>query len=198
MSKKLHILYVPGLGDSRISGQRLAVRIWRIWGVHAEVLQMNWADKESWQQKRDRLLNRIDELLQSGEPLALVGTSAGGSAVINAYAARKSRLVGCVLICGKVNHPETLGDWHRRNVPAFVDSANECAEALQTLDTPDRRRIQSRYAIRDGIVPKQDSHVNGAHNKTVPSIGHIYTIATQITFGAPLFLRFLKRLSGKK
>jgi len=161
--------------------------------VEPELFQMNWGDKEPWTPKFQRLLARIDELVKEGKPVGLVGASAGASAVINTYAARKDHLVGIVCISGKINRPQVIANRYVKNNPAFVTSAYDCEQALKTLDPADRRRILSRYAVFDGIVPHVDSRILGARNRLSPTLGHSPTIATQIVFGAPGFLRFLKQ-----
>lgn len=193
MKKPLHLIYIPGLGDSNPTNQRRAVATWRWWGVQAELFHMNWADKEPWEPKFTRLLDRIDALDQAGEAIGLVGASAGAAAAINAFAARKDKIVGVVLIAGKVNRPEAIGERYRREDPAFVTAAYDCEKALVTLDAADRRRILSRYALADETVYKPDSRIPGARNRLAPSIEHAFTIATQITLGAPSFIYFLKR-----
>src|SRR5947209_4364524 len=94
----LYIIYIPGLGDKKSVGQQKAISTWRIWGVKAELCKMNWSDDEPWNSKFKRLLARIDDLTAQHKQVALAGASAGASAVINAYAARKDTVVGCVLI----------------------------------------------------------------------------------------------------
>jgi hypothetical protein len=153
---------------------------------------MNWADKEPWPPKLERLLARIDELNKEGKPVGLIGVSAGASAVINAYAARKDKIVGVVAIAGKMNHPEAIGSRYAQRNPSFVTSARDCEQALRTLTPANRKHILSRFALLDGIVPRRDSVISGARNRFSPTIGHVFTIVCQITFGAPSFLRFLK------
>jgi pimeloyl-ACP methyl ester carboxylesterase len=193
MKRKLHLIYVTGLGDSNPRGQRLAVKTWRWWGVKSEMFQMNWADGQTWQSKYDRLLKRIEQLSAEGKAIGLVGASAGAGVVINAFADRKDKIVGCVLIAGKVNRPGSIGESYKRRNPAFVDSSAAAPASLNSLNSNDRARILSRYAIADEMVQKSDSFIDGAHNRRVPTMGHFFTIATQITFGAPSFIRFLKR-----
>ncbi len=192
MSRKLHCIYIPGLGDNRVRGQQAAVNTWRLWGVSAEVVRMCWADGEPWEAKQVRLLRRIDELLAEGSPVALVGASAGASAVINAYAARKDKLVGCVLIAGKVNRPAAIGSYYYRHAPAFIDSVRQCQTSLRQFDSGHRRRILSRYARTDPVVAQADSVIEGAYNQCVAVSGHAYMIGSQIVFGARTFTRFLK------
>jgi len=193
MNKPLHLIYVTGLGDSNPRGQRLAIKTWRWWGVESELFQMNWADGEAWPLKFDRLLKKVEALKAAGKDVGLVGVSAGAGAAINVFAARKSQIIGCVLIAGKVNRPASIGDNYRRKNPAFVSSAQDVQVALSHLDNGDRDRILSRYAVADELVSKADSRIPGTHNRLVPSVGHFFTIATQITLGAPSFIHFLKR-----
>ena len=192
MARTLHIIYVPGLGDHRVGGQQRVINTWLWWGVKPELFQMNWGDKEPWQPKFERLLARIDELAANGSPVGLVGASAGASAIVNAYAARKDQIVGIVSISGKINRPNVIANHYARQNPALVTSAHDCEQALKTLKPDDRRHILSRYAIFDPIAPAIDSRVPGARNRRSPTIGHTPTIALQIVFGAPSFLRFLK------
>lgn len=192
MKQKLYLIYITGLGDSDPKGQRKAVSLWHWWGVKAEMFQVKWADKEPWEPKLERLLARIDELAKDNA-VGLVAASAGASAAINAYAARKRKLIGMVLIAGKVNRPDAIGQNYRQKNPAFITSAQDSVKALASLTDTDRSRILSRYALADELVTKADSRIPGARNRLVPSIGHFLTIATQITVGAPSFIYFLKR-----
>jgi hypothetical protein len=113
--------------------------------------------------------------------------------VINAYAARKDKVAGVVCIAGKINRPEAIDRHYYVNNIAFVTSAHDCQQALQTLTGSDRARILSLFAVHDQLVRRSDSQVPGAHNRLSPTIGHAPTIAAQITLGAPSFLRFLKQ-----
>jgi pimeloyl-ACP methyl ester carboxylesterase len=188
------IIYVPGLGDNHFKGQQFLVSTWWLWGVRPHMVRMIWDEDEDFAPKLQRLLDKIDELHDKGHKVFLVGASAGAGAVINAFAARKDKVSGVVCICGKVNRPEGIGSSYRRRSPAFVDSAYQVQSSLDKLDFEhDRTRIQSRYAFLDPVVPTGDSEVVGGNNKTVPTVGHSVTIATQLLFGAPFFIRFLKK-----
>jgi pimeloyl-ACP methyl ester carboxylesterase len=190
---KYSAIYVPGLGDRMPTGQRRVVSLWRFLGVEPHFIHMNWADGKPFDTKLDKIIAKIDEQHAKGRTVFLVGASAGGGAVINAFAARKDKVGGVVAISGKINNPEGIGPKYSGPNPAFVESAYMVQPSLDKLDFEhDRPRIQSRYAFFDPIVPMSDSKVIGAINKTVPSVGHATTIATQLLFGAPFFLRWLK------
>jgi pimeloyl-ACP methyl ester carboxylesterase len=193
MKKPLHLIYITGLGDRNVTGQRRAVATWHLWGVEAELFQVNWGDKEAWEPKFKRLLARIDALLADDKQVGLVAVSAGATAAINAFAVRKDEVVGVVCIAGKINRPGAIGQRYRQNNPAFLTSAQDCQQALATLNSGDRQRILSRYGLADEMVSTSDSRLPGARNRYVLSAGHFVTIALQITLGAPGFIRFLKR-----
>jgi hypothetical protein len=195
MNRKLKVIYITGVGDQQPTSQRWAVRTWRWYGVESELYQMHWANDETWPAKFERLLARVDEVIQSGQPLALVSVSAGASATINVFAARKDKIVGVVCLAGKINRPEVIGRHYTDENPALKPSVAACQQALATLTATDRKRILSRYAVWDNVLARADSHIPGARNRIVPTLGHIPTIATQITLGAPSFVRFLKRLN---
>ena len=190
--KSLHLIYVPGLGDQNVSSQQWAVNTWHRYGVTAELVQMNWASGD-WEPKLERILTSIDAAVHDGKAVGLVGASAGASAVINAYAARRESVVGVVLIAGKVNRPETVGHGYKSKNPAFWTSINQCQLSLAKLDDSDRKRILSRRGLLDEVVLPADNIIPKAHNHRVPSIGHVITISTQLLFGAPSFIRFLRK-----
>lgn len=192
-----YVLYIPGLGDDKINGQRIAIYLWRLWGIKGEIFHSHWSSNETWEMKLERLLNKVDSLIAKHDTLTIIGVSAGASAAITIYSLRKSQIIGCVLIAGKINHSDTIGKDYRQNNPAFVQSVQACEKALLSLNSSDRKRIMSRYALFDNLIPREDSYIAGAHNQTVHSVGHLVTIATQITIGAPIFLRFLKTLTKK-
>lgn len=199
MARKLHIIYIPGLDDHNDArGQRLAVGLWRVWGVSSEVWQIHWDDKENaWEAKLAQLTEYIDKLRADGTPVALVAASAGACAAINLFAIRREAITGLVLIAPKVNHPETIETFHNDKHPSFVTAAHACPAALATLDAEDRQRIFTYYALNDRVLTAQDSEVPGAHNTAVASLPHPLVIAGQLVFGAPRFLRLLRQLPPK-
>lgn len=185
------VIYVPGLGDHNGRGQELLVTSWSLWGVRPHMLRMHWNDGQ-FEPKLQALLAKIDELHSAGHTVSLVGASAGATAVLNAFAVRPGKVHRVVLIAGWVNHPENIGPEYRSKNPAFVESAMQVQHSLDVLQG-DVSRIQSRYAIIDLIVPRKNSLIEGASSRVVFSFGHGLTIASQLLFGAPFWIRFLRR-----
>lgn len=194
---KLHVIYIPGLGDRKPDRQRMAINLWRFYGVEAELFHMNWGDKKPWEPKLKKLLKRIDKLDREGKTVALVGVSAGATAVINAFAARQDKVVGVVCISGKIHRPENIQARYRRTNPSFITSAYACPRSLAAIGKANRKRLLSIYALFDEVVTTRDSRVAGARNRLSPTIGHAITIGFQLILGAPFFLGFLKRQAEK-
>jgi len=187
------IIYITGLGDAQATGQRLAIKTWRLWGVRPVMFQVNWADGEPFAPKFERLLKLIDDAALKGK-VSLVGASAGATAVVNAFAVRSSVLHGAVCIAGKINNPGAISRSYKQANPAFAESAAATALSLVKIRLEDRRRILSIRAMLDLIVSARDSNLVGAQNRVSWTSGHVFTIAWQITVGAPSFIRWLKQI----
>jgi pimeloyl-ACP methyl ester carboxylesterase len=193
-----HVIYVPGLGDHRTRAQRLAPKYWEVFGVKGHCYVMNWRDKEAFAPKLTRLLQLIDELAKGGNKVSLVGTSAGASAVLVAYAARQDKISGVICICGKINHPETIKPSRFIENPAFKESLSELQRALPVLGPEARARIMSIHPLRDDSVPPADTIIPGAREQLVPTAGHAFSIGITLIFGAGLMMRFLKQQALKR
>lgn len=193
---KLHaIIYVPGLGDSRVAGQQLAISAWKLQGVEPHLFQMNWADGEALKPKMARLLALIDRLAGEGKVVSLVGASAGGSVVVNAFAVRPDTINGVVCICGKISNKHTVHPLtYERNI-AFRDSMDKLDKTLSALTSEDLGQILSLHPIADGVVPVQDTHPAGVRTGTMPVAGHSLGIAYGLTVGSFRAIRFLKKLA---
>lgn len=188
---KTHIFYVPGLGDHRPTGQRQVIRLWRLHGVNAHFYPMHWSDQRSFAAKLEAFLAAIDYELNQGHRVSLVGASAGASAVINAFAARKDRLHRVVCISGKLHNPESIAHTFASH-PSFAESLAFLPANIERLHSTDRSRILSLHPWRDSMVPVPDTRIDGANEGTLPIIGHVLSIAYAITIGSARIAKYLK------
>lgn len=186
-----HVIYVPGLGDGRTYGQDGAVRGWQKFGIDTEYMALGWADKQAFEPKLERLLNRVNQKLAQGKKVSLVGVSAGASAVLNAYA-KQPNLHSLVLICGKVNNPESIGGSVYKINPAFKESVFKVKDSLASLNKAQRSRIMSIHPLYDGSVPVADTLIDGAKEASVPVIGHRLGVFFTIAFRGQLIANFIK------
>lgn len=170
--------------------QTAILRAWAVHGANAELVVLDWHDGV-WTSKLERLLLRIDMALADDEQVGLVGLSAGGSAVINAFARRRGVISGVVCVASKLRGPHDVLPAHRDRSPAFAESVQMCERSLCSLDACDRRRIASLYSLRDEVVPRRDTAVAGALNTRAVGLGHNAVIAWQLVAGSRWIVRFL-------
>jgi hypothetical protein len=187
------IIYVPGLGDHRSRGQQFIMKAWRIYGLHTEVVNMNWHTSEMFNSKLDRLLLRIDTLAEQGYAVSLIGVSAGASAVINAYTVRQDKIHRVVCICGKLRSAESVSSYTYRVNPGFGESLQHLPESLFGLNSDKRVHILSIRPTADELVPPSDTIIPGAISKVIPTRGHAISIGFSITVYSWAIIRFIKQ-----
>lgn len=194
---RLRIIYVPGLGD----GQRLLIwlqkqffKSWRLQRSHVEIFAIHWTGDVPFEKRLDELLSRIDELHAAGEQVSLIGTSAGASAVINAYARRKSRIRGVVCICGALRGTDSLPEAAFKLNPRFKESIKMLPDSITTLSKADRQSVMTLRPVFDLIVRPKNAQIEGAHNRRLLSFGHLPSIAYFLNGKSFLIRRFLRRI----
>jgi len=179
------ILYIPGLGDHNLRGQRLVLAAWRRRGLRVEICQMNWNDKQPFEPKLRKIIDRIDALVAQGHIVSLVGVSAGASAAVHAFARRSDKLAKLVLICGAIQHPEEVGEDTKRENPAFWESMLALHDGvLDKLTDIERRKIVSFVPKSDDVVNPKNMRIDGIGYESLPTHGHVQSIAYAITVGA--------------
>lgn len=183
MNKKVvTIVYVPGLGTDQSSLQHKIVNTWSRYGFNVRIHDINWSSKDSWNLEFNKLLSTIDSITIYGGQTILVGSSAGASACINAFAERKDKINGCILIAGKVNNPNNVGQSYYNKYPLLRRSLDQILHSLSFLTPADKLKIVSRYAFVDGLVSRSDSQIDGAKNSIIPMIGHAPSIGFVLLF----------------
>lgn len=174
------VLYIPGLGDDYDAGRRLALRLWRIYGVRAELIPMRWAHEATYEAKYNRVLAAIKAAETRGEEVVLIGESAGGSMALNVFADRPS-VEKVITICG-VNSPHiSIAPRLKHRNPAFAESVSRLAVAIPKIDVT---KLSILYALYDESVAPQYTRIPAATLKRVPGVGHLLTIALLLTICA--------------
>ncbi|MDD5750665.1 MAG: hypothetical protein PHU56_03390 [Candidatus Pacebacteria bacterium] len=187
------IIIVPGLGDG---GRffRLMVRNW--WGMFPnEIHAFGWRDKGvNLIDKQNNLLRRIDALAKEGRKIYLIGISAGGSAILNAFMARRTAVSGVVNVCGRLK--EGIGvrptlEKAARTSEIFAQSVKNCEKELSSLSDSDLKKILTIHPIYDEIVPTSTVGIEGAANIVVPSFFHGVGIRCSMIFWRNKIINFL-------
>lgn len=193
-----HVIYIPGLGDHYSYGQDIAIKLWRVFGLHSHYLALGWRNSEGFNSKLERLTDKIDALMAKGHRVSLCGTSAGASAVIAAYSARPN-INGVVTIAGKIHHPETIGQKTRDENPDFYEAACLIKANSEVLSQRnDTKNILCLYAKRDKTVPPEDAIILGSRDHRVPGWDHGSGIFSGVILGAPTLTGFLKSRPSKR
>ncbi len=194
--KNINGIYVPGLGDDKTYGQDEAIKAWSKRGVNLLYSPIGWTDKNmSFKDKLNLLCNKIDELSEDSGSIALVGSSAGASAVLNAYVRKQDKVRAIVTICGKIQQRQPISPSYLKKNPPFKESLGLLPDALEQLKPNDLKKIMTAYPWHDGVVPIHDAQINGAHHHRINMIGHVSSIATAITIGKRPLIKFI--LSSK-
>lgn len=187
-----HIIYLPGLGDPHYKEQGVLLKLWRIYHVKVHYHPVYWRDDVPFSKKLDGIIKQIDELKARGYTISLIGTSAGASAAINAYAKREDKISGVVCICGKLRNTDKIGESYYIKNQAFKGSIALLASSLEKLSKTNRSKILSIHPLYDEIVPVKDTVIDDAKLKTIPTIGHAFSIMYSVTFGSRVITNFLK------
>lgn len=193
-----HIIYIPGLGDTTYPHmQRLMLRTWRIYGVYGHFHLIGWNNAESFDDKLAGILQEIDDLVKAGHIVSLLGASAGASMALHAFAKRKDKLAGVVLVCGELGSAVDIEPSYYEENPAFEPSMRRLPAALETLTGDDRLRIMSIHPLYDETVPIKDTQLEGARMFTSVSFGHAVTIVFTLTIDFYVPYWFLARWARK-
>lgn len=199
MSKEHKVIVIPGLGDGRTKPLELLTSHWKRQGLEPVIHAVGWHDGEdSFEPKLHRLVEMIDGFVDQGDVISLVGTSAGGSAALNAFVERKNVVHRVINVCGRLRVGPTEGfrsfESKSKSSPAFAESVKLCETQEKLLLPADRQKIMTvRAMFGDELVPPETTVLQGAYNTIVPTPEHVFSIGSALTiFSRPLII-FLKQ-----
>ena len=189
------VILVPGLGD-KDKLMAFSVRNWeKKYRISPIVHIMPWKENgESFDVKLNRLLNLVDEIKNDSKLVSLIGVSAGGSAVVNAFIERTESVHRVINACGRLAegsdvHP-TL-DRAGKGKPTFIESVKKVQSGIPKMSIQDRQKILTiRPRFGDETVPSETVVIPGATNVTTPTIEHVLSIAYSFQFPAQM-IQFL-------
>lgn len=190
------VIIIPGLGDG-VELMEFATRHWKWARLDPLVYSVGWRDGErSFTPKLTRLLEIIDELHARGKTISLVGTSAGGSAAMNAFIERRDVIHRVINVCGRLRVGPTKGLWafdaKTKSSPAFADSVMMCESHQKTVSDTDLKRVMTIRPLLDEIVPAETVALKGANNRVIPAVGHVVGISLLMTLFSRQLTSFLR------
>lgn len=195
MAEKHYVILIPGLGDNN----RLmawTTKFWKWQGLEPVVFRMGWADSESLKVKLAKLGKLIRQLAKKGK-VSLVGTSAGGSAVLNAYLERREAIEKVVNLCGRLRTGNETG-WRSfatrtASSAVFAQSVSLFEKREKELTKADKKKILClRPKWGDELVPPNTASIAGANYAEIPCGEHTISICLALTFLSQPLIKFLK------
>jgi len=194
MSAEHHVVYVPGLGDTK-KGYDVIIGSWKIYGVVPHVHRVNWMDREeNFELKLNKLVSEVRKLLKRKNIVSLIGGSAGGSMVLNAFL-EEPEINAVVDITGRLREGENVHPTLEEAAlgsPAFKKSVIVFESKEPRMTKEQREKVLTLAPIWDEAVPKGSVPLKGATNKILPSVEHNLTGFLGITLFAPIAIKFVK------
>lgn len=199
--KEHHIIYVPGLNDQSMFNRAVTKVIKGPTGlgrdgIKVDVFEPKWKQKSNFAPELKRIVQIIDELAEQGD-VSLVGQSAGGSVVLNAYTERSARVTGVVNVGGRLRSGQHVYRTLKRAAekdPGFEEFVLMFQEREKNLTAEERKKIMTIRPFLDEGVPASTVSLEGATNVSVPVIGHIIGGISICTIYANKVLDFLEGL----
>ena len=194
MKKKKAVIYIPGLGDEKPRGQKLALNLFKIFGIKPYYFAVGWKNSGTYQSR----MNELDELitnLYKTRSVNLFAASAGASAAINTYARNLDKISSVSLVCGKINNIDKISSSYYSVNPNFKESVSNLKNSLAKLNSNSRNKILSIRPQNDPVVPPKDTIIKGAKNLQSFTYGHTPTIVHYLTIGLPRIVWWIKKNS---
>ncbi|MGH7245735.1 MAG: hypothetical protein ACREGI_02255 [Candidatus Levyibacteriota bacterium] len=199
-----YVLYIPGLHDMAFPNKQLTATFplfWEPFGVKVHIVRLRWSKGKSFAPKLKVITDLIDTLATKKNKVFLVGQSAGASAVLNAYVARKKKVAGVVSIDGRLRDGNVFPSLRLLSVgnPAFKESVllfehkNE-----KKLTKEDRKKILTLHPIWDDIVPVKTATLNEVKDITMPIFTHKLGGVMACAIYAKTITNFLKKIEIKE
>lgn len=192
---KHHIIYLPGLADHSLRkySQAALIRRWRSrFGIGTTFHTIGWKSKhQTFQQKLQGVLHRIDSLTAQGYTVSLFATSAGAAMAIHAFAARPEAVHRVVVTCGALGRIEGVAQHIQDENPAFTTAIKTLPQAIAALSTKDRKRVLSIKPLSDTIVKLEYMEIPGINYDVQPTNGHARSIIGSLTTYSDMVVNFI-------
>jgi hypothetical protein len=179
------LIIIPGLGDNKAFIE-FAVRHWeKNYKIKTIIHCMPWqGEEQALELKLERLIALIDKSFVKGYRVSLLGTSAGGSAAINAFTMRKDRVHRVINVCGRLRKGDNVFpalEQASLTSISFYDSVILCEANLKNFTSADCNKILTFRPLCDELVPSSTVSVPGGTNILLPIIEHLLSITIAMT-----------------
>lgn len=195
MSSEHRVIIGPGM-DGKVGNLRFLTRNWRErYNLIPEITQIVWKDGLGLEPKLRKVTDLIDNFVKNGDTVSLVGCSASGSLMLNAFVDRKDVVHKVINLDGFLRPGTAKGfrSFEERGSKslAFRESVLRFEKLESKLTSEDRKRILTVRPLFDELVPPETVVIEGALNKQIPMVEHVLSIATALVLYDPVIM-FLK------
>jgi pimeloyl-ACP methyl ester carboxylesterase len=187
-----HVIYLPGVGDHKNAPFQIrALKKWNKFDLVTHFQLIRWNNSESYELKLKKVISLLDKLYSQNHTISLVGASAGASLAMNVYANRRNKIKAVVLICAKINNPQTLGQKYKTNYPALLDCVKASSQAVKNLKPSDKQKMLTINPLYDGVVARADCNITGVKNKIIIAAIHGISIGLAISLYKRTIIKFI-------
>jgi pimeloyl-ACP methyl ester carboxylesterase len=189
-----HVILVPGLRDGQQPLLKLVLLNWRLNDLAAELHLAPWTDVK---EKLDDKLARLVSLVESyqADKVSLVGISAGGSLVLNAFIKRPKLVSHVVTVCAPIRvilGQKPKGDALLEANPALRASLESCERGIGQLSAKDKHQVLTIRSAHDQLIADQAVLLDGATNIKISGFNHTLGIFTAFVVENKRILDFIK------
>ena len=189
MSNVVHVLYFNGLGEGKTrKREKIAMNYLAKHGILVTHVPVKWYVETFEGVSGDVLKITRDNLKEHGK-VVLVGSSAGGSLVVNIMSKLHNPNIYGITLCSRLQE-QPLPWWDKRDLArmshlntnqpsqAFFDSVTYCGkQAIPKLTSSDKEHLILVQQWADFVVPRPTMNIPDVQIYRVPAVGHGWGIA---------------------
>lgn len=189
-----HLVIIPGLGDND-DYVRFLTRSWeRKYDIKTHVIAFGWKGKANeFEDHLNKLRRYIDNLLKQNGDVSILGISAGASAAINLFSARKHKINKVISVCGRLRDQNVKQRFYypKMQLDIFKKSLNLCEINQEKLTKEDKERILTIRPFYDDVVPVRTMTIDGAVNRKIFAAQHGISIYLAMTLYSKTIVKLL-------
>lgn len=160
----------------------------------------DWRAQKSYDKDLMDATAMVGELVGGGKKLTIVADSAGVSKTVNIIHKMPNAPINALLICGRVregdyedDNPRSLVATAReRDSELYLDSVRAAEKNLEDFDRSITDRLYVVNCLRDTVVPRETTEIEGARTTTLWSLGH----SASVLMGSLLIPRLLSEFDN--
>ena len=153
------------------------------------VFEMSWLGKNTYKEDYQKLHNLITELSNSGNKIALIGTSAGASVARNLFSDKNLKILRLVTICGPIKDINSARFKLGKLLSPTWKTSLEISSKNSSYDNS--QNVLTIVPKFDELVPLTTMAIEGSNKLLISGYEHLYSITTAMSKHARVILEFM-------